>query len=79
MFIHDTNTTNTLVHQLQLLKRENAKEKVESVKIEQSLKTNFSRHFRGSNRKNFEITKVKYTSEDHAQKNSDQYDFVFEL
>ena len=55
-------------------KRENAKEKAESVKIEQSVKTNCFEALLWLKSKNFEITKVAYTSEDPAQKNSDQYD-----
>ena len=56
-------------------KRENAKEKTESVKTEQSVKTNFCEALPWLKSKNFEITKIAYTSRDHAQKISDQYDF----
>ena len=55
-------------------KIENVKEKAESVKTEQSVKSNFFKALPWLKSQNFEITKVAYTSEDHAQKNSDQSD-----
>ena len=80
----DTNIPSTSIHKLQLLKnfwskenhtenskRENAKEKAESVKTEQFVKTNFFEALPWLKLKNFGITKVAYTSEDHAQTISD--------
>ena len=55
-------------------KRENAKEKAESIKTEQSVKTNFLETLVWLKANNFEIMKVAYTSKNHAQKNSDQSD-----
>ena len=77
MLILDTNTPSTLwskENHTENSKIENAKEKAESVKTEQSVKTNFFDALPWLKSKNFEKTKVAYTSEDHAQKNSDQYD-----
>ena len=54
-------------------KRENAKEKAEYVKTEQSVKTNFFEARPWLKSINFEITKVAYTSEDHAKTISDPY------
>ena len=67
MFSHDTNTTNTLVNQLQLLKpcgakkttqktvKERMQKKAESIKTEQSVKTNFFEAVTWLKWKNFEI------------------------
>ena len=49
-------------------KRENAKEKAESVKTEQSVKTKKFKALPWLKSKHSEITKVAYTTEDHAQK-----------
>ena len=48
-------------------KRENAKEKAESVKTKQSVKTNFFEALPWLKSKNFDLTKVVYIYEDHAQ------------
>ena len=56
-------------------KIENAKEKVESVKIEQSVKTNFFEALSWLKSKSARIIKIPYTYKDHAQKNSDHFDF----
>ena len=56
-------------------KRENAKKKAESVKTEQSVKTHFFEALPWLKSKNFEITKVAYTSVDHTQTISYFFDF----
>ena len=56
-------------------KIENAKEKAESIKTEQSVKTIFFEALPWLKSKNFKITKVAYTSEDHAQNISDFSNF----
>ena len=55
-------------------KRENVKEKIESIKTEQSVKTKKFEALPWFKSKNTRLMKVSYTSEDHAQKISDQSD-----
>ena len=56
-------------------KIENAKEKAESFKIEQSVKTNFFEALPWLKWKNAKLIKVLQTYKDHAQTFSDQSDF----
>ena len=56
-------------------KIENAKEKTESVKTEQSVKTNFFEALPRLKSKSARIIKVFYTYKDHAQKVSDFLEF----
>ena len=56
-------------------KRENAKEKEESVKTEQSVKTNFFEALPRLKSQISRIIKVSSTYKDHAQKISDYFDF----
>ena len=56
-------------------KIENAKEKAESVKTEQSVKTNFFEALPWLKSKIARIIKVSYTYKDHAQTISDHLDF----
>ena len=56
-------------------KKENAKEKAESIKIYHSVKTNFFEALTWLKQENFETTKVSYTPEDHTHKISDQFDY----
>ena len=60
-------------------KIQNAKEKAEFVKTEQSVKTNFFEALLRLKSKIARIIKVSYTYKDHAQKNSDHFDFFFEF
>ena len=55
-------------------KIENAKEKAESVKTEQSVKTIFFEALPWLKSKIARIIKVSYTYKDHAQKRLDQFD-----
>ena len=56
-------------------KIENAKEKAESVKTEQSVKTNFFEALPWLKLQIARIIKVSYTYKYHAQKNSDHFVF----
>ena len=60
-------------------KIENAKEKAESVKTEQSVKMNFFETLPRLKSKITRITKVSYTYKDHAQKNSDHFNLFSNL
>ena len=56
-------------------KIDNAKEKAESVKTEQSVKTNCFEALPRLKPKIATIIKVSYTYKDHAQNNSDHFEF----
>ena len=60
-------------------KIENAKEKAESVKTEQFVKMNCFEALTQLKSKIARITKVSNTYKDHAQKNSDYFEFVSNL
>ena len=56
-------------------KRENAKENAESIKTEQSVKTNFFEALPWLKSKIARIIKISYTYKDYAQKISDHFEF----
>ena len=60
-------------------KIENAKEKAESIKTEQSVKTNFFEALPWLKSKIARIIEVSYTYKDHAQKVSYHFDFFSNL
>ena len=60
-------------------KKENAKENAESIKTEQSVKTNFFEALPWLKSTIARIIKVLYTYKVHAQTNSDHFDFFSNL